>query len=404
MRILYLAHRIPYPPNKGDKIRSFHELRVFSRSHEIHLLAFFDDPEDRRHIGELRKFCADVELVPLSRPIQAFKAGATMLKRRPWTLGYFSSRRMREAIASKIRTKNFDIVFAYSSSMAGYLATTSLGRVLDFVDSDASKWAQYVRYTSIPWSWIYGFEASALTRFEQEMITAFDRSIFVSKREIGSYAENVPHEKLCFIKNGIDIEFFQPSESREKGSVVIFTGAMDYFPNADAVVQFARHVFPIVRTKCPSARFLIVGSNPTSAVRRLARLPGIEVTGSVPDIRVFLSSAHVAVAPLRIAQGIQNKLLEAIAMGLPVVATASAAGGIPDCASLPISIVEGNHDFAEKVISHLERPRLSKKEVRQYREHLQKNYDWNENLSQFEDIFRSVSANRTIISDPQVVS
>jgi glycosyltransferase involved in cell wall biosynthesis len=236
------------------------------------------------------------------------------------------------------------------------------------------------------------------------MITAFDRSIFVSKREIGSYAENVPHEKLCFIKNGIDIEFFQPSESREKGSVVIFTGAMDYFPNADAVVQFARHVFPIVRTKCPSARFLIVGSNPTSAVRRLARLPGIEVTGSVPDIRVFLSSAHVAVAPLRIAQGIQNKLLEAIAMGLPVVATASAAGGIPDCASLPISIVEGNHDFAEKVISHLERPRLSKKEVRQYREHLRKNYDWNENLSRFEDIFRSVSANRAIVSDPQVVS
>jgi sugar transferase (PEP-CTERM/EpsH1 system associated) len=403
MRILYLAHRIPYPPNKGDKIRSFHELRIFSRNHEIHLLAFFDDPQDRSHIGELRKFCADVELVPLSRPIQTMKAGAAMLRRRPWTLGYFSSRRMREAIAAKIRTNNFDVVFAYSSSMAGYLATTSLGRVLDFVDSDASKWAQYVRHTSIPWSWIYGFEASALTRFEQQMIGSFDQSIFVSKREIASYAENVPHEKLCFIKNGIDIEFFQPSKSREEGSVVIFTGAMDYFPNADAVVQFAHRVFPIVRIRCPSARFLIVGSNPTSAVRRLARLPGIEVTGSVPDIRVYLSKAHVAVAPLRIAQGIQNKLLEAIAMGLPVVATASATGGIADCASLPISIVEGNHDFAEKVIFHLENPRLPQDEVQQYREHLQKNYDWNENLNRFEEIFRSVSANRAMVSD-QVAS
>jgi len=278
VKILYLAHRIPYPPNKGDKIRSFHEIKHFSRNHQLHLLAFDDNPGDARHADALLRLCSTVEIVPLDSRRQSTRALLSMLSGNPWTLGYFRSPEMQRKVAAKLKDAN--LAFVYSSSMAPYVANAPVPKVLDFVDSDAAKWQQYSERKSP--SFLYSYEAHRLAQFEQQMTARFDFSVFVSPRE----AEHLPKsDRIRFITNGIDLDFYQPINTNTKSHDIIFTGLMDYFPNIDAAVFFARDVFPLIRSRVPDARFVIAGARPSASVKRLIRIPGVTITGTVPDIR-----------------------------------------------------------------------------------------------------------------------
>jgi len=394
MRILYLAHRIPYPPNKGDKIRSFHQIRHLSRQHAIHLLAFFDDPADRGHVAVLKEFCRDVELVPLHPWPQRIRAGVALLSGKPWTLGYFSTPLMKQAVCRQLRSQSFDLIFVYSSSMAPYVSDAAIPKVLDFVDSDASKWNQYAERKAWPVSALYGSEGRRLAGFELAMTRSFDASVFVSCREATHLEVPGVREKLKFIQNGVDLEFFRPQKPPASTATIVFTGAMDYYPNVDAVDYFANHVFPLVRRHAELARFLIVGSRPARRVQRLARLTGVEVTGTVPDTRPYLAQAAVAVAPLRIAQGIQNKILEALAMGIPVVATSKAAAGIQGLKDLSVTVADEPEDQAQHVLRMLSRGRLSHQEVARTRACLKEHYSWDHNMLAFENLFEQIVASR----------
>ena len=389
MKILFLCHRIPYPPNKGDKIRSFHEIKHFSKNHEIHLLAFCENSNEISYGNELKKYCRSVSLILIKPHIQRIKAAIFMLQGKPWTLGYFSDRAMRDAVQEKLNTVSFDVVFAYSSSMAPYALTAArIPRVLDFVDSDACKWRRYAQLEPAPKSWLHSYEASKLARFEQEMILKFDASIFVSPREASHLTGGIH-----FIQNGVNLDYFA-AFPREKGSnLIIFTGAMDYFPNIDAVTFFAENIFPLIRSYLGDAQFLIVGSRPTSAVRRLERSPGITVTGTVLDIRPNLAKASVAVVPLRISQGIQNKILEALAADLPVVATRSAAEGLQTIEGLPISVTDDPKEFSDRVLDYLRNP-LGEEEIKRCRHHLELQYSWEKNLSAFDHIFHQLHSHK----------
>jgi len=391
MRILYLAHRVPYPPNKGDKIRSFHEIRSFSRRHEIHLIAFFDDPRDAVQASALHEYCRTVTLVPLHRWPQRIRAGFSMLAGKPWTQGYFRNPRIPRVIADKLATHAFDLVFAYSSSMAPYAARIGhLPKVLDFVDSDASKWRQYAMFKPAPARWLYGFESRRLAAFEYEMLRCFQGSIFVSQRETGHLPLQDLSSKVHYIQNGIDLDYFTPPQAARSGASVVFTGAMDYFPNIDAVCYFAREILPRIRRRRQDASFVIVGSNPAPAVRGLAALPGVTVTGAVEDVRPYLAAARVAVVPVRISQGIQNKILEALASGLPVVARSESAAGVAHAQDLPMAVADDADAFAHHVLDFLEKP-LTERQIGLCRERLAKHYGWDVNFSAFETVFDRVS-------------
>ncbi|MBN2320618.1 MAG: TIGR03087 family PEP-CTERM/XrtA system glycosyltransferase [Acidobacteria bacterium] len=388
MNILYLAHRIPYPPNKGDKIRSFHEIRYFSQRHNIHLMAFSDQPGDEKHLSELEKYCRSVTLVPLHRPRQYCRAALSMLIRKPWTLGYFSCPAMEKTIRSN--KMSFDLTFIYSSSMAPYSKLLNgVPKILDFVDSDASKWLQYAKMKPLPMNWMYGWEGKNLGQYESNMIREFDFSIFVSKREIKHLPEAIENKKIHFIQNGIDLDFFTPVRPKGSGRTILFTGAMDYYPNVDAVCYFARKVMPLVRSSMPDARFMIVGSNPTRQVKHLRNIPGVTVTGFVKDTRPFFADAGVAVVPIRISQGIQNKLLEALASGLPVVATKEALEGLAHTSNLTVAEANGTAQFAERVIEYLKKP-LTTAQIEVSRRTLQSDYSWDLNLSSFDRLFEKL--------------
>jgi polysaccharide biosynthesis protein PslH len=399
VKILYLAHRVPYPPNKGEKIRAFNELRHFSKKHEVHLAAFYDRPEDGSHAESLRSYCRDVLLVPLRPAQQMLRAAASMLKGQPWTLGYFHSPMMRRMVESKLKDIRFDAIFVYSSSMAQYvLHADGIPRILDFVDSDATKWGQYAGHKPAAVSWLYRSEHRRLAEFERAMAERFEASVFVAAREADHLVRNGgPADKLHFIQNGIDLDFFQPQAVADGPPAIVFTGAMDYFPNVDAVVFFSKQILPRIQARRADAHFVIVGSSPTAEVLGLEKLPGVRVTGGVKDIRPYLAGAAVSVVPLRISRGIQNKLLEALAMGVPVVATSNAADSIRGLESLPVTVANSPEEFAEGVLRSLDR-RLTPEEIEQCRSHLGKYYNWEVNLESFERLLEKVTGSGCVCS------
>lgn len=336
--LLFLAHRIPYPPNKGDKIRSWNILRHLAERYRVHLACFVDDPDDWRHLDTVREICGDCHFEPLE-PVKAkIKSLASLARREPLTLGYYRSREMNAWIAGLVRRHDIHGVFVFSSSMAQYAIDGRFGSalvIIDFVDVDSDKWAQYAAKKGVPEKWIYAREARTLARFERRAAAAATANLLVSEAEAALFRTIAPDSaaKTFGINNGVDFDFFDPDVSypdpfEGARDAVVFTGAMDYWANAEAVGWFAEDVLPRVRARCATARFWIVGANPSPEVEKLARLPGVSVTGRVPDVRPFVAHAAAVVAPLRVARGIQNKVLEAMSMAKAVVATPQALDGI----------------------------------------------------------------------------
>lgn len=366
--LLFLAHRIPYPPNKGDKIRSWNILRHLAARYRVHLGCFIDDPADREHTGVLRDICESCHFATLD-PRQARLRGLSgLLSGAPVTLGYYRDGKLARWVAETAAHAGFRRIFVYSSSMASYAlgaAASSARRVIDFVDIDSDKWRQYAGAKSWPESWIYRREARTLLAFERRVAKTFDASLFVSDAEAALFRKLAPEcsPRVGALRNGVDVVYFDPAESHERpfekpGPVLVFTGAMDYWANVDAVAWFARESFPAIRVRHPNASFYIVGAKPAQQVRALARLPGIHVTGRVPDVRPYLAHSDIAVAPLRLARGVQNKVLEAMAMAKPVLATPEALEGIEAEIGTEVIRASGADGVAQAALSLLAREDL----------------------------------------------
>ncbi|QQS49222.1 MAG: TIGR03087 family PEP-CTERM/XrtA system glycosyltransferase [Acidobacteriota bacterium] len=360
MKILFLAHRIPYPPDKGDKIRSFHELRALSEwGHEIHLFAFADDLRDLQCQVDLSRYCAAVRVLPLRRAAAGLRAAASLASSRPLSIGYYASRKMRRMIDRAVRETDFDAVLVYSSTMLQYASRALSDRtIVDLVDIDSEKWREYaVRATGFR-SRLLALESERLRRYELEAVRSAAYTIVSSGREAGlleELDEFTRHARLRVMTNGVDTEYFQPTDSRIEGRPgLVFTGAMDYRPNIDGVRWFVDRVWPLVRDRMREVEFVIAGRNPSREVRHLARNPGISVTGEVDDMRPYWRRATVSVAPLTYARGVQNKVLEAMAMGTPVVATPASVGGLSVEDGRHLLVAESPEEFASAVNRLLE--------------------------------------------------
>jgi sugar transferase (PEP-CTERM/EpsH1 system associated) len=335
--LLFLAHRIPYPPNKGDKIRSWNFLRHLAERRRVHLGCFIDDPADHEHEGTLRRICGDCCFVTLKSRTNRLLSARGLLTGAPLTVPYYASGQLSAWTRDITKRFKLDQIFFFSSAMAQFDVAPPYPtrRVIDFVDVDSQKWTEYAGRQPWPLSWVYEREGRTLLNFERAMARRMDASLFVSPAETQLFTSLAPESagKLYAVNNGVDTDYFSPERSYENPfpagmRPLVFTGAMDYWPNIDAVAYFVREVLPAVRAAVPDAGFWIVGSNPAKAVLDLAAQPGVTVTGRVPDVRPYLAHAGVVVAPLRIARGIQNKVLEAMAMAKTVVATPQAAEGI----------------------------------------------------------------------------
>ena len=364
-RLLFLCHRIPYPPEKGEKIRAWHILDRLAESWDVELGCLVDDPADLDHLGALKARCSAVEWRAVSRRKQGLRAVTSVRPGLPLTLGWFHEPGLSAWARGGLAEGRYGAVFVYSSAMAPYaMGPASRGpaprRVLDMVDVDSEKWRAYAAGAGLPMGPVWAREARTLLAFERRAAAAFDLTLFVSPAERDRFVELAPEAagRADWLENGVDLDRFDPSVPRERpfgpAPALVFTGTMDYRPNVEAVTWFAQEVMPILRRRNPAPEFHIVGANPAPSVAALASLPGVHVTGRVPDVRPYLAHADVAVAPLRIARGIQNKVLEAMSMARPVVASPQAHEGVRARAGKDLLVADGAEETARRVAEVLD--------------------------------------------------
>lgn len=362
--LLFLTHRIPYPPNKGDKIRSYHLLKHLAQRNRVHLGTFIDDPDDWQHVGRVQELCGEIHFARLKPNTARLRSLGSLITNQPLTLDYYRDAGLQAWVDRVLNELPIKRVLVFSSAVAQYVSQAGhVRRIIDFVDIDSDKWLQYARKRTWPMSWLYRREGRLLLRYERQVAQNFDASLFVSRAEADLFKQLAPESaaKTGFFNNGVDTDYFSPTRNYQNpypadALPLVFTGAMDYWPNADAVQWFAREILPSLLTQNPGACFYIVGSRPTAPVRALAKLPGVVVTGMVPDIRPYLAHARIAVAPLRIARGIQNKVLEAMAMAKPVIATAQALEGITANTGEEVLLARDSREFVATISVLLKRP------------------------------------------------
>ena len=383
--LLFLAHRIPFPPNKGDKIRSFHLLRHLAQRYRIYLGAFVDDANDWQYANALAPYCAEMKLLPLHPRRSKLKSLTGLLTGEALTLPYYRNAALSDWARQRVQDGSVNRGLAFSSAMGQFMPPGLARTVMDMVDVDSDKWTQYAPSQRWPLSWLYAREGRKLAAWEARMAQQFDATLLVSEPEAALLQQRVPQarDRIAAFENGVDSDYFSPQREYPKPfpaevRAIVFTGAMDYWPNIDAVTWFANEVFPAIRKQCSQAQFVIVGSRPSMEVKNLARQPGVIVTGSVPDVRPYLAHAACAVAPLRIARGVQNKVLEAMAMGRTVVATPQAAEGIRARAGEEYILANEANTFSHAVINQLERHSDIGQAARQA---VLRHYDWQQNLS-----------------------
>ena len=338
--ILFLAHRVPDPPDRGDKIRGFHILKHLSKRARTHLVAFADDPRDLNRAGSLPWLAGERAVLWRGKPRWRAAAEA-LVQGRPVSLTSFDDAAVRSKVAELLERHPIDTIYVFSGQMAQYLPASTRARVvMDFVDMDSAKFADYARDARGPARWMMAREARLLQAFEGDVAGRADASLFVSAAEAELFRATTGAERVYAIDNGIDTAAFDPAAPFERvsveGDLIVFTGQMDYRPNIEAVTWFATEILPVIQAEHHQARFAIVGRAPTEAVRALASRPGVIVTGEVSDVRGWLAAAAVVVAPLKLARGIQNKVLEAMAMARPVVASTPAAEGIDHAGTIRV--------------------------------------------------------------------
>jgi len=381
--ILYLVHRLPYPPNKGDKVRSYNLLKHLARQHRVYLGTFIDDPDDERHVATVRALCADVHVARLDPRLARILSLRSLLAREALTLGYYRSSALRNWVDETCRRRHIDTAVIFSSAMAQYLdKQPRIPTVIDFVDVDSAKWTQYAPRHRWPLSWLYRREGKLLLDYERRMAARASRSFFATDNEVALFAQKAPEcrVRVQTMGNGVDAEYFsaddmRPSPFARDELPMVFTGAMDYLPNVDAATWFAADVLPGLLERWPATRFYIVGRSPAAEVLALAS-DRIVVTGTVDDVRPYLQHAAAVVAPLRIARGIQNKVLEAMAMSRPVIASAACASAVDAVAGQELLTATSPEEYVAAISQVLEAPETATAMGRAARQRVIERYTW----------------------------
>lgn len=390
MEILFLCHRIPFPPNKGDKIRSHALLTHLAERHRVHLACFVDEPADFAYAEDVRRIaggeCLFVPLKPATKYARALKA---LFTGEPITTAYFGSPVIQRWANALLAARPIEGAVVFSSAMAPYLLAApgfdAARAVLDLVDVDSDKWRQYAAAAKGPERWIFGREATTLLRLERNAARRYGATLLVSPFEAQSFARMAPESdgRIFAVANGVDLAKFTPGHLPNPFSPdeipIVMTGRMDYRPNADGARWFIEAIMPRIAEELPNSRFYAVGSHPPAALRAL-QSPNVVVTGHTADVRPYVEHAAVSVAPLRIARGVQNKVLEAMAMGKPVVATPEATRALGVMPGVDLWVESEPAKFAAAVIAAVKGPE-AKRIAKSGRAYVERHHNWRQNLS-----------------------
>jgi sugar transferase (PEP-CTERM/EpsH1 system associated) len=392
MKILFLAQRTPYPPNRGEKIRFYHILAQLAKKHMVSLAYWVDDPKDFQHVNLLRTVCKGGRVLPvyLNSISARLRASGALARGRSFSEGYFYSRQFRREIDRLVALEQYDLVYVFSSVMAQYLPhVTNFPVIVDFVGVDSDKWGQLAKFKSFPLSGLFRLEQKRLLRFECKTARWASASVFISQAEADLFKGQGGQGALVVIPNGVDSDlrrlpvrdarFMAGPAAHDAGRsapTLIFVGTMNYYPNEDAVVYFAHEILPIIQKQFPQVSFEIVGRAPSSGVRRLNGIAGIRIWGEVGDVRAHLAQADVSVAPMRIARGVQNKVLEAMAVGIPVVASSEAVKGMPLVKGDEVLIGDSPEEFAAEVVRVLTDGSLYSRVAAKGHNCVVENYSW----------------------------
>jgi sugar transferase (PEP-CTERM/EpsH1 system associated) len=358
MRVLFLTHRLPYAPNRGDRLRAFHILRtLIAEGFDVEVLSLAHSAEEMAAVERVRALGAEATAVPVPW-LRNYATGAVALAgRQPLTHVLLHAPEFRAALKRILDKREPDVVLAYCSSMARFAMEPPLASyplVIDLVDVDSHKWAALAESAAQPKRWIYERELRYLSRFERKAAMHARATVVVNEREAESLHRIAPNAVIHVVPVGVDLAAFQPQTDPTESPNVVFCGVMNYGPNVDGVIWFSREVWPLIRAKRPEAQFTIVGSQPSAAIGRLASAPnGIQVTGAVDSVQEYLWNAAVSVAPLMTARGVQTKVLEAVAAGLPAVVTTAVFDGLPDEIHPACSVADTRELFSERVLSLL---------------------------------------------------
>ncbi len=395
MKILYLCQRVPYPPDRGDRIPVYHHIKHLCRNHEV-VVASLAGPGMLQNARDLQNALGISLIVPRhSRIHQAAGMVACLLQRKPLTIGYFQNRDLFTEIDSLLRKSRFDAIIVFSSSMAQYVESVDdTPRIMNFCDVDSQKWLDMAKDRNPMMRWIYKREGKLLRRYEKRLAGEFSISCVVTQNEAKLFRKYIPDCGVTVLENGVDVDYFSQLPRRQAGLKFVYVGVMDYPPNEEAVSYFAEKIWPRILAVHPGACFSIVGSRPSRAVQRLGGQPGIEVTGYVSDIRPYLSSATLVPAPLGIARGIQNKILEAMAAGAPVLTTPEVAGGLAPEARSKVFIAERDPQiFASTLLGLIADRNTREARAADAQTYIRKTGSWDSKLEILDSLLDQVSGN-----------
>jgi sugar transferase (PEP-CTERM/EpsH1 system associated) len=358
VRVLFLTHRLPYAANRGDRIRALYILRQLAGHAEVDLVSLVHSDDEARHAGDLHDLAATVTVARVPRLTNYARGAAALVTGRPLTHALLNAPLIGTTCRRLVAAHPPDVVLAYCSSMARFALEPPLDRfpfVLDMVDVDSEKWRTLGRTAAAPKCWIYSAEARTLSDFEARAARTAQAVLCVNERERDLIIGLEPAANVHVLPIGVAIDELRPTGPPSPDQRVVFCGVMNYRLNEEGALWFARTVWPLVRTRRPAARLSLVGSDPTPAIRSLAADSTIEVTGTVPDVRPYLWRSAVAVAPLLSARGVQNKVLEAVAAGLPCVVTPAVLDGLPEEVIPACMLARDAEQFAAAVVDLLGR-------------------------------------------------
>lgn len=357
MKILYVCHRFPFPPKRGGKIRPFNMIKHLSANHAVTVASLARSAQEAEDGKGIAPHCAHFEMGRVRDPVQAVRMVARLPTTAPSSMGYFYSPYLARRVRELLATEKFDLILVHCSSVAQYVSNVrGIPKILDFGDMDSQKWLEYARYKPFPLSAGYWLEGTKLMREEKRLAAMFDMATATTRAEWQTLEGYGARVDSGWFPNGVDNQYFAPNGVDYDPDTLCFIGRMDYYPNQECMFDFCSRTWPLLKARRPGMKLLIVGADPSPRVRKLAQLPGVTVTGSVPDVRPYMRQSALMVAPLNIARGTQNKILEAMAMGVPVVTSAVAAGGVDAEDEKQFLVADTPQGYAQAILRIVENP------------------------------------------------
>ncbi len=387
MKILYICHRFPYPPKRGGKIRPFNMIRHLARSNEVVVCSLARSQQEADEARGIAPYCSDFHVQLVNETVQKIRMVAALPTTITASTSYFHSPALGRTIDRLLLESRFDLIFVHCSSVAHYTRhVRDVPKILDFGDMDSQKWLEYARYKPFPLSLGYSWEGHRLAAHERRLARQYDLCTATTRAEwetLEGYGTGVATD---WFPNGVDSGYFSPGDGSYDSNTIVFVGRMDYYPNQQCMFQFCRDTLPLLRRRRPELKLTIVGADPSPDVLRLGEINGVTVTGSVPDVRPFVRGAALTIAPLTIARGTQNKVLESMAMGVPVVASRAAAGGVDAVAGEHLMVADTPREQSEAIALLLENPSRRAQLAQAGRARVLSNHAWPQSMQRLDRI------------------